>query len=187
AARDPRCGRDALQRRHAVPPRGGGRHLMDVRSIYGDYDLVDAAWGGDYYHIGIWESPGEPQRAAAERANERLAERAAFRPGEVVREAFRVLKPGGRVAVSDLTTAAPMPPDVEAEFLAVQSIPGFWSADRYARAFETAGFAELAVEDWTEQGEPSLRRVLENLQSERRGPVGDSIDRLQHWVDGYRE
>jgi arsenite methyltransferase len=62
------------------------------------------------------------------------------------KEAFRVLKPGGRMFVSDLTLARPLPKKVLAASSAlVGCISGAWRLDRYLAAVKAAGFRRVRV------------------------------------------
>ena len=66
---------------------------------------------------------------------------------QVLREAFRVLKPGGRFAVSDVVTAAHVPEDVRRNMLLwVGCIAGALEEDQYAAKLAKAGFARIAIE-----------------------------------------
>ena len=62
----------------------------------------------------------------------------------VFREIARVLKPGGRLAVSDLVLKKPLPPEIAADVMAyVGCIAGAISVDDYRRGLLEAGFAEV--------------------------------------------
>ena len=66
----------------------------------------------------------------------------------VFREIARVLKPGGRLAVSDIALKKPLPPEVASDLMAyVGCIAGAISVDDYRRGLADAGFAGVAVVD----------------------------------------
>lgn len=65
----------------------------------------------------------------------------------VLREAFRVLKPGGRFAVSDVVTRGEVPESVRKNMLLwVGCIAGALDEDRYAGKLAKAGFEAIAIE-----------------------------------------
>jgi ubiquinone/menaquinone biosynthesis C-methylase UbiE len=66
----------------------------------------------------------------------------------VFREMFRVLKPGGRVAVSDIALKKPLPPEVGRDLLAyVGCIAGAVLVEDYRRMLQEAGFRAVEVVD----------------------------------------
>jgi SAM-dependent methyltransferase len=65
----------------------------------------------------------------------------------VLAEAFRVLKPGGRVAVSDVVTRGEMPEEVrQSVLLWVGCIAGALEENDYRKKLSTAGFEAIEVE-----------------------------------------
>jgi arsenite methyltransferase len=67
----------------------------------------------------------------------------------VLREAFRVLKPGGRFAVSDVVVRGAVPADVRRSMeLWVGCIAGALEEQEYASKLQTAGFKDVEVEPW---------------------------------------
>src|SRR5439155_45211 len=65
----------------------------------------------------------------------------------VLREAFRVLKPGGRFAVSDVVTRGPVPAEIrERVLLWVGCIAGALTENEYRSKLEAAGFEKIEVE-----------------------------------------
>jgi arsenite methyltransferase len=65
----------------------------------------------------------------------------------VLREAFRVLKPGGRFAVSDVVTRGEMLPEIRQSVLAwVGCIAGALEEDEYRTKLAGAGFAQIEIE-----------------------------------------
>jgi arsenite methyltransferase len=68
--------------------------------------------------------------------------------GAVFREIYRVLRPGGRVAVSDIALKQPLPPEVGANLLAyVGCIAGAVPVAEYVEGLRAAGFAAVEVVD----------------------------------------
>jgi len=66
---------------------------------------------------------------------------------QVLREAFRVLKPGGRFAVSDVVTRGEIPPDVrQSVLLWVGCIAGALAEDDYRHKLAAAGFVDIEIE-----------------------------------------
>ena len=65
----------------------------------------------------------------------------------VLREAFRVLKPGGRFAVSDVVVRGEIPPEVRRSLeLWVGCVAGALSEEEYRRKLEAAGFTDVELE-----------------------------------------
>jgi arsenite methyltransferase len=67
------------------------------------------------------------------------------KPG-VFQEAYRVLRPGGRLAVSDIVTDGPLPDKVKNSLSAwAGCIAGAWDVNDYIAAIEAAGFVDVAL------------------------------------------
>jgi SAM-dependent methyltransferase len=65
----------------------------------------------------------------------------------VLREAFRVLKPGGRFAVSDVVTQGPVPEELRRDMLLwVGCIAGALEQDDYCAKLAAAGFEAIGIE-----------------------------------------
>ncbi len=95
----------------------------------------------------------------------------------VLREAFRVLKPGGRFAVSDVVVRGDVPADIRRSVeLWVGCIAGALDEQEYAAKLRAAGFADVEVEPWRIYKVDDARSFLaEN---------GIDVDRLAPQVDG---
>ncbi|MGD0778028.1 MAG: arsenite methyltransferase [Candidatus Solibacter sp.] len=86
---------------------------------------------------------------------------------QVLREAFRVLKPGGRLAVSDVVTRGDVPAEVRQNMLLwVGCIAGALQDSEYAAKLATAGFDGIEIEP---------TRVY-SIEDARRFLSGQSID-----------
>jgi SAM-dependent methyltransferase len=79
----------------------------------------------------------------------------------VLREAFRVLKPGGRFAVSDIVVRGEMPAEVRASVDAwVGCVAGALEEREYVAKLEAAGFEDASVEPWRIYGREDARMFL---------------------------
>lgn len=66
---------------------------------------------------------------------------------QVLREAFRALRPGGTLSVSDIVTSGPLPASVKQSLSAwAGCVAGALEADQYLSYLEQAGFSDIAVE-----------------------------------------
>jgi len=69
---------------------------------------------------------------------------------QVFREAFRVLRPGGRLMVSDIVLAAPLPaPLAESALLYSSCVAGALLKEEYLGSIAAAGFTEVTVQEET--------------------------------------
>jgi ubiquinone/menaquinone biosynthesis C-methylase UbiE len=94
-----------------------------------------------------------------------------------LREAFRVLKPGGRFAVSDVVVHGDVPVEVRRSMeLWVGCIAGALSDVEYRDKLTAAGFAEVSVEPWREYSLEDARTFLT--------AGGLDVDALSSQVDG---
>ena len=103
--------------------------------------------------------------------------------GRVFREAFRVLKPGGRLAVSDICLSAPLPPAIAGMAAALSAcVGGALLAEDYLGAITAAGFDDVA---WTRTaagaivedalGYPEMAPAIALLGAERIGEIGRTV------------
>lgn len=65
---------------------------------------------------------------------------------QVFRETFRVLKPGGRIAISDVVNTAPLPTDLQADTaLMCGCVCGAAPVDRVQAWLRDAGFTDISI------------------------------------------
>ena len=79
----------------------------------------------------------------------------------VLREAFRVLKPNGRFAVSDVVVRGDVPPDLRRGMaLWVGCIAGALQDAEYERKLSASGFTDVTVEPWRVYSTDDARAFL---------------------------
>jgi hypothetical protein len=80
----------------------------------------------------------------------------------VFRDAFRVLKPGGRLAISDIVLTAELPADMKSEVaLHTACVAGAVSVDELGALLASAGFTDIRI-----------------------APKDTSREYIQHWAPG---
>jgi arsenite methyltransferase len=83
----------------------------------------------------------------------------------VLREAFRVLKPGGRFAVSDVVVSGEIPPAIRQSILLwVGCVAGALSEDDYRQKLAAAGFVDVTVEPTRIYSVADAREFLESAR-----------------------
>src|SRR4030042_1554925 len=81
------------------------------------------------------------------------------------KEAHRVLRPGGRILITDLVTASELPPDVRASAAAwADCLAGAMEKEAYLETLRRAGFSAVAVVSETSYEAPGMDGRL-------RGPI----------------
>ncbi len=95
----------------------------------------------------------------------------------VLREAFRVLKPGGRFAVSDVVIRGDVPAEVRRSLeLWVGCVAGALQDDEYVSKLKSAGFEEVELDAWRVYKVDDARAFL--------AEAGIDVDRIAPQVDG---
>lgn len=108
----------------------------------------------------------------------------------VLAEAYRVLKPGGKLVFSDILVRRGTPDDVRARIYERVKSPDMWDAPDYEAALATAGFRIARQEDWSPNVALSygwVRNELERRRAEFERRIGkEVVDRtsaaLAFWV-----
>jgi SAM-dependent methyltransferase len=92
--------------------------------------------------------------------------------GAVIQEAFRVLKPGGRLAVSDMVELKELPPKVKHALDAwAGCIAGTIPVDTYRRLLVEAGFEQPQIEVTQEQSVEGLPGAISSAAIHARKPT----------------
>lgn len=95
----------------------------------------------------------------------------------VLREAFRVLKPGGRFAVSDVVVRGAVPPEIRRSLeLWVGCVAGALEEGDYKARLSAAGFEGVDVETWRAYRVEDARAFLTDS--------GIDVDRIAPEIDG---
>ena len=91
--------------------------------------------------------------------------------GTVIREAFRVLRPGGRLAVSDMVELRPLPESVKRDLeLQAGCIAGTIPVEDYRQLIVDAGFESPDIEITGEQGVEGLASAIGSASIRARKP-----------------
>ncbi len=98
---------------------------------------------------------------------------------QVLREAFRVLRPGGTFAVSDVVTQGQLPDDLRGDMEAwVGCVAGALDAQEYQQYLTDAGFEDVSVQ------ETRVYDPVDLAESMRGGCCGDANTEWD--MDGYQ-
>jgi arsenite methyltransferase len=77
---------------------------------------------------------------------------------KVFREALRILRPGGKLAVSDMVLLRALPPELKRDMLAWSScLSGALPMDDYIEAIKSAGFEQVEIVSKVEYTDAQLR------------------------------
>jgi ubiquinone/menaquinone biosynthesis C-methylase UbiE len=96
---------------------------------------------------------------------------------QVFREAFRVLKPGGKLAVSDIVTDGDLPDAIKQSMSAwAGCVAGAMDVDDYIGAIEAAGFVDVEVEAsyW---GEEMINAAVDQLDPELKSRIAQAKEK----------
>lgn len=113
----------------------------------------------------------------------------------ILEECHRVLRPDGRLVVSDLLVRPDVPVDEREQLYARVHSPEMWDLDEYVSALTAAGFDVEVAEDWSDNVAPTYQAVLDGMRrrlDELRGRVPeeqleDTVEALELWVDAARD
>ncbi|MFO7654294.1 MAG: arsenite methyltransferase [Candidatus Krumholzibacteriia bacterium] len=100
----------------------------------------------------------------------------------VLREAFRVLRPGGRLAIADIVLQRELPPEAQASMaLWTGCVAGALVADDYRRRLADAGFVGVAIELTRVYTGGDLAAMARAVPAAEGGPevLGSQLDLLE--------
>ncbi len=189
-----------------------GEVVVDLGSGAGfDALLAAGKLGNDGRFIGVDMTPEMLARARTNAVNAGYAKTVEFREGliealpvasgtvdvvisncvinlspdkaAVFREAFRVLKPGGRLAVSDILLTRPLPPEVaESAAALIGCVAGAETEEVYVGHIRDAGFVDIELERRpageileSATDDPVIGAVIAEYGVERARKIGDTV------------
>jgi len=114
---------------------------------------------------------------------------------QVLSEAYRVIKPGGKLVFTDILVRGHTPDEIRERVYDRVNAPEMWDAPDYRQAIENLGFEIKVEEDWSSNVAPTyawVRGQLEKRRVEFEERIGrELVDRtskaLQFWVDRANE
>jgi len=103
---------------------------------------------------------------------------------QVFREAYRALRPGGRLAVSDIVTDGALPEGIKNNLSAwVGCLAGALDVKEYTAAIESAGFVDVKLTP-VYLDESIIKTAMEQLDPEERIAVEDGLGRVALVMEG---
>jgi ubiquinone/menaquinone biosynthesis C-methylase UbiE len=89
----------------------------------------------------------------------------------VYRDAFRILKPGGRLAIADIVATAPLPEEVQKNLALVSAcVGGAATIDDTVKSLEDAGFVDIKI-----QAKDESRKLISEWVSGESKNAGDYV------------
>jgi arsenite methyltransferase len=110
--------------------------------------------------------------------------------GRVLGEIHRVLKPGGRLGITDMAVNAELPADFCDAAAGWACLTGALNKDSYRQLFERNGFEVVAIDDETDSlgtliGQLKRKLVLVGAAGLAQGQMPLDIETVRYWLDRF--